>query len=36
MADYVFDNIEEMQRNRALEKDGIELGLPGVRLVHHA
>jgi len=33
MADYVFDNIEEMQRNRALEKDGIELGLPGDRVL---
>lgn len=33
MADYVFDNIEEMQRNRELEKDGIELGLPGNRVL---
>ncbi len=33
MADFVFDNIEEMQRNRELEKDGIELGLPGNRVL---
>jgi hypothetical protein len=33
MSDFVFDNIEEMQRNRALEKDGIEIGLPGNRVL---
>lgn len=31
MTEFVFDNIEEMQRNRELEKDGIEIGLPGNR-----
>lgn len=33
MAEFQFDNIEEMQRNRELEKDGIELGLPGNRVL---
>jgi hypothetical protein len=27
--DYQFDNIEEMQRKRDIEAEGIELGLPG-------
>ncbi len=28
---YVFDNIEDMQRNREIEAEGAELGLPGGR-----
>lgn len=31
--DYAFDNIEDMQRNRELEKDGVEVGLPGNRVL---
>ena len=31
MAEFIFDDIADMQRNRELEKDGIEIGLPGNR-----
>ena len=31
MSGYVFDNMEDLQRNRDLERDGTELGLPGGR-----
>ena len=31
MSGYAFDNIEDLQRNRDLERDGTELGLPGGR-----
>ena len=31
MNGYAFDNIEDLQRNRDLERDGTELGLPGGR-----
>lgn len=31
MTGYVFDGIEEMQRNRDIEREGTELGLPGNR-----
>lgn len=33
MADYVFDDIESMQRNRELEREGVEVGLPGNRVL---
>ena len=31
MSGYAFDNMEDLQRNRDLERDGTELGLPGGR-----
>lgn len=29
MSDYEFDNIEDLQRKRDLESEGVEVGLPG-------